>query len=190
MTKTIPELKAELAAKQSAALTAIFDAQKESLNVELDLDEREADILSRAQMGKLWARQRQDFVKDVRDEAKATYLAAELDYAEKQRERVREIHRKVFAATSDADLDALQNLLTVSEDVLHRMLTMALEGSNEVAARRILHAAHVRDAAERIFIRWEQEVEGGDEDLFERVAPGELTWENLMPQPGTRIFGA
>ncbi len=211
--KTIPELKEELAAKQSAALHAVFDAQKESVNVELGFDEYEAEVLSRDQMGKLWARQREAVVRDVRDEAKATYLAAELEYAEKQRARVQEIHEKVFAATSDADLETLQNLLTVPEDVLHRMLTMALEGSNEVAARRILHAAHVRDDAERILLRWEQEVEGGDEDIamlgelhealddeqlerraeeemFERVAPDELTWENLMPQPGTRSFGA
>jgi hypothetical protein len=196
-----------LARKQSRALTAIFDAQKESANVELSLDEREAEILSEAQMGRLWARQRQDWVREVRDESKAAYLAAELEYAEAQRERVKEIHDKVFAATSDADLDTLQKLLTVGEDVLDQMLTMALEASNEVAARRILHAAHVRDDGERILIRWEREVEGGeedlemlaelhealddeqlerrmDEDLFERVAPDEPTWESMLPRPG------
>lgn len=211
MTKTIWELKEELAAKQAAALTAIFDSHKASAGVELDFDEHEAEVLSRDQMGKLWARQRQQWVAEVRDESKAAYLAAELEYAEAQRARVREIHRKVFAATSDADLETLQRLVTVPEETLGTMLTMALESSNEVAARRILHAAHVRDDGERILIRWEQEVEGGeedlellaelrealddeqleqrlDEDLFERVAPDELTWENLLPQPGQRVL--
>jgi hypothetical protein len=209
--RTIWDLKEELAAKQSRALTAIFDSHAQSARVELDLDEREAQILSEAQMGRLWARQRQDWLKEVRDESKAAYLAAELEYAEAQRERVKEIHERVFGATREAGTDQVQKLAEASPETLDTMLTLALESGNETVARQVLHIAHVRDDGERILIRWGQEVEGGDEDLerlgeldealdeeqlrarldeelFERVAPDELTWENLTPQPGTPVL--
>jgi hypothetical protein len=211
VTKSIPELKEELAAKQSQALIAIFDAQKESANVELGFEEPEGLALSREQMGRLWANQRADYVREARDQAKAEYLAAEQEFAEKQRERVAEIHRRLFAASAEASPDTLLKLAQASAETLGTMLTLALESSNAAAARMVLHAAHTRDDAESILIRWEQEVEGGSEDLemlselrqalddeqiearlagdqFERVAPPEKRWADFMPTPQTPIL--
>jgi hypothetical protein len=86
--KTIPALKQEMIEKQTAANHRAFDAHAESAKIELDFGEAEASVISQAQMGKLRAMQRQDFVREARDAAKAEYLAAEVEYAEKQAKRI------------------------------------------------------------------------------------------------------
>src|SRR4051794_33392247 len=130
MTKTIQELQQELVEKQTAALHRVFDAVAASSEIELGFNKEEASLISRAAMGKLWARQREDYVKKARNEAKAEYLAAEVEYAEKQAKRIREVNEKVFGVNQDASTEQMLELATASPEVLGTMLTMSLEAGN------------------------------------------------------------
>src|SRR4051794_13443997 len=111
MTKTLWELKEEMAKKQFQALNDIFDAVDSSSKIELNLGEREASMLSRPQMGRLWAESRDEVVREARDRAKEEWFEAEREFARKVALRIAEIHKKLFAATASLSTTELLELM-------------------------------------------------------------------------------
>jgi hypothetical protein len=203
---SIWELKETMGSKQFKALNDIFDAVRASSEIELNLGEAEASVLSRPQMGLLWARARNEVVGDARNRAKEEWLEAEREYAKAVQRRIEEIHKKLFAPTRGLSTSEMLELMTAGEDTLDSMFTLSLESGNIDAARCVLHVAHERQIPE-ILARWREEVENGeadldmlaeldqapsaeeleqrlDEDLFERAAPDPPTVEDLLPRPG------
>ena len=162
--KSIPELKQEMAARQSKALTSIFHAANASAQIELDLTEREIESYTTEQMGRIWRDARDDAVKAATEVAKDEYLAAETAYAKAQAKRIEEIHEAAFGAARDLPASEVLALINADESSLDQLLTMALESGNDATARAILHTAWNRELSQ-ILARWREEVDSGHDDL-------------------------